>query len=188
MKERPTTFPNLVMTIENVRPADAGGYSVHLSLHRSITAATAFGNILHTPIHHAPFLHTQCRSAEHVLRFGAEYDRRSCEEEDAKPLVRVPETLAEIYLVPGAQLLPDRQPGSKWTTQIRLHDTEFAKPDWFNEDQGPMETLFELLKLAERDEAHAREFDARLEKPQSCLCRHVYKQWHIDLGVSSERV
>jgi hypothetical protein len=192
-------FPNIIMTLENVRNDKEGGYSVHLTLHKPVSSATLFGVILKTPLHHRPFDHEWCGYAFKDLDHGAPYDPEACEAceaEDAKPAVRAPETLFTMHLAEGAYLIPDKKP-LDWTTDIRLHNLQFVRPTAQGivydepiqqEDEPMLDTIFELLKLPARSsrEGGVRAFDAALEIPQACKARTLYEQWYISLTFSPD--
>lgn len=175
------------MTIKNVQRS-SGGYTLHLDLHKPITTATAFGVILHTPFYHASHEHDVCRSSVRNTVFGSGYHGRACDEEDAWPPLRLAEALSTVNLLPGAYLIADVNEEDeakrlKWKTNIRLHNTCFPGIPYLTEDPRPLDTVIELLKLAERPPTpdYVRKFDSRLEKPRSCQARLSYAQWHIDL-------
>jgi hypothetical protein len=150
-------------------------------LEKSITAATAFGVILHTPVHHGGRSHEQCPPA------AAE----SCRAERRRRPVRPLQTFTRLYKRSTAHILPDSQPDLGWTTCVRPQDLRLVyqplKADINSRiDLGTSCTVTELMMLATRHRKTLRLTINKSEQAERTIvpgtsCRHIVEpgSWHF---------
>lgn len=189
-KSRAIMFPKLVMTVSVNRDTnvDSDDYDSSLDstncsiwLEKSITAATAFGVILHTPVHHGERSHEQCPLA------AAE----SCRAEQRRRLVRPLQTFTRLCKRSTAHILADPGADSNWTTCVRPRDLRLwcqpLKADMDSRvDRGTSCTVNELMMLATRHRKTIRLTRNKGGKAERATmpgtsCRHIVEpgSWHF---------
>lgn len=178
-------FPRLVMTVSVNRDTntESDDYDPNLDdtacslwLQKSITAATAFGVILKTPVHHNRRTHEGCLPASSA----------SCDAERRRPLVRRLESFKHFAAHPSARLLSTPCTVGDWTTCIRPRDLIVS---FVPNTVGSGMTITELFMLTGRyrsagcieqgESDDAKHPDGSIMTP--CRQREVYIRWHLRL-------
>jgi hypothetical protein len=143
-------------------------------LRKSITAATVFGIIAHTPTYRRPV------ESEHEVVLQSTADGATTPThayQTSIPNFGFPRELRDLLLFPGAFLLSGSSAISSWTTSVRLSGTTIGCNSAEDASYRILETVFQLLKLSgcQSDPNLFRKQDQELNE-QYHLCLDLDKQ------------
>lgn len=172
-------FPNLTAVLCITQgPGYSAADGIKLFLCKSVTAATIFGVIAFTAMR----INTIDPAA--LLRtIGCPSARSITASQVCRPGTGPCHKVLSVHVDKSAFLLPEPETTSSWTTPVRLFDTMITfRPDEGCDD-GNLDTVFELLKLAGRH--RSPEWLYLLDEGSGAMARHGEK-YHVRLSMSKE--